>query len=80
MCRRTEEVGPTVGLSRHMHFVGFSNVHIQAPTCDQPFYGYYKKPSHLSHLYYAHRDTEDLFLSCTLRVCTGEFVLFIILV
>ena len=26
MCRRTEEVGPTVGLPRHRHFVGFFNV------------------------------------------------------
>ena len=43
MCRQTEEVGPTVGLPRHIHFVGFSNVQVQAPTRGQPFYGYYKK-------------------------------------
>ena len=39
MCRRTEEeVGPTVGLPRHRHFVGFFNVPVLAPTRDQPFY------------------------------------------
>ena len=39
MCRRTEEeVGPTVGLPRHRHFVGFFNVPVQAPTRDHPFY------------------------------------------
>ena len=32
MCRRTEEVGPTVGLPRHRNFVGFFNVPDQAPT------------------------------------------------
>ena len=35
MCRRTEEVGPTVRLE---HFVGFFNVPVQAPTRGQPFY------------------------------------------
>ena len=38
MCRRTEEVGPTVGLPRHRHFVGFFNVPVLAPTRDHPFY------------------------------------------
>ena len=39
MCRRTEEeVGPTVGLPRHRHFVGFFNVPVLAPTRDRPFY------------------------------------------
>ena len=39
MCRRTEEeVGPTVGLPRHRHFVGFFNMPVQAPTRDHPFY------------------------------------------
>ena len=50
MCRRTEEVGLTVGLPRHRHFVVLSNVQVQALTWDQPFYGYYKKLSHFSHL------------------------------
>ena len=40
MCRRTEEevIGPTVGLPRHRHFVGFFNVPVLAPTRDHPFY------------------------------------------
>ena len=39
MCRRNEEeVGPTVGLPRHRHFVGFFNVPVLAPTRDHPFY------------------------------------------
>ena len=64
MCRRTEEVGPTIGLPCHRHFVGFSNVQYQAPTWDQPFYGYYKKTRPISvTFYYAHGDTEDLFSS-----------------
>ena len=63
MCRRTEEVGPTVGLPRHRHFVGLSNVQFQAPTRGQPFYGYYKN-RHISVTFnYAHGDTEDLFSS-----------------
>ena len=37
MYRRTEEeVGPTVGLPRQRHSVGFLNVPAQAPTPDQP--------------------------------------------
>ena len=31
-------VGPTVGLPRHRHFVGFFNVPVLAPTRDHPFY------------------------------------------
>ena len=51
MCRRTEEeVEHTVGLPRHRHFVGFFNVPVQAPTRDPPFYGYFEKPPHFSHL------------------------------
>ena len=50
MCRRTEEVGPKVGLPSHIQFVGFSNEQVQAPTRGQLFYGYYRKPSHFSHL------------------------------
>ena len=76
MSRRTEEVGPTVGIPRYLHFVGFSNVQVQAPTRGQPFYGYYKKkirPISVT-FYYAHGDTEDLFSSITLRVSTGEFI------
>ena len=30
--------GPTVGLPRHRHFVGFFNVPVLAPTRDHPFY------------------------------------------
>ena len=50
MCRRIEEVGPTVGLPRHRHFVGFFNVPFQTPTRDSPFYGYSEKPPHFSRL------------------------------
>ena len=33
MCRRSEEqVGPTVRLPRHRHFIGFFTVPVQAPT------------------------------------------------
>ena len=35
---RCAEVGPTVGLPRHRHFVGFFNVPVLAPTRDHPFY------------------------------------------
>ena len=38
------------GSQRHRHVVGFFNVPIQAPTHDQPFYGYSKKPPHFSRL------------------------------
>ena len=38
MCRRTKEVGPTVGLPRNRHFVGFYNVPVLAPTRNHPFY------------------------------------------
>ena len=37
MCRRTEEVGPTLGLPCHRHFVGFFNVPFQTPRRDYPF-------------------------------------------
>ena len=51
MCRWTEEVGLTFGLPRHRHFVGFSNVPVQAPTRGQTFYGYFKNPpSYFRHL------------------------------
>ena len=51
MCRRTEEeVGPTVRLPRHRHFLGLLNVSIQAPTWGQPFYGYSEKPPYFSRL------------------------------
>ena len=38
------------GSQRHRHFVGFFNVPLQAPTRDNPFYGYYEKPPHFSRL------------------------------
>ena len=50
MCRQTEEVGPTVGLPCHRHFVGFFNVPVQAQPQGQPFYGYSEKKTHFSHL------------------------------
>ena len=46
ICRWTEEVGPTVGLPRHKHFVGFFNLPVQG----QPFYGYSEKMPHFSRL------------------------------
>ena len=58
MCRRTEEeVGPTVGLPRHRHFVGFFNVPVLAPTRDHPFYMVI--PPHLVAFYDYAGDTED---------------------
>ena len=63
MCRRIEEeVGPTVGLPRHRHFVGFFNVPVLAPTRDQPFYTVI--PTHRPILVAfndTHEDTEDTF-------------------
>ena len=50
MVRRTEDIWPTIGLPRHIHFVRFSNVPVQAPTRGQPSYCYYEKPSYFSHL------------------------------
>ena len=38
------------GCQRHRHFVGFFNVPVQAPTRDQPFYGYFEKPPQFSRL------------------------------
>ena len=71
MCRRIEEVEPTVGLPRHRHFVGFFNVPVQTPTRDPPFYGYSEKiplftviPRNrpiLVAFYDTHGDTEDTF-------------------
>ena len=67
MCRRTEEgIGPTVGLPRHRHFVGFFNVPVLAPTRDQPFYTVI--PTHRPHLvaFYDHAgDTEVHILDLT---------------
>ena len=48
MCRQTEEVGPTVWLPRHRHFVGFSNVPIQAPDTGPPLQRLLRKLSHFS--------------------------------
>ena len=61
--RRTEEVGHTVGAPRHRHFVGFSGMPGRAPTRGQPFYGYYEKPSHFSHLLRRAWGYGDLFSS-----------------
>ena len=63
MCRRTEEeVGPTVGLPRHRHFVGFFNVPVLAPTRDHPFYTVIPTPPpHLVAFYDHAGDTEDTF-------------------
>ena len=49
-CRLTEEVGPTVGLQRHRHLVGFFNLPVQAPTRGQRLYSYSEKPPHFSRL------------------------------
>ena len=67
MCRRTEEeVGPTVGLPRHRHFVGFFNVPVLAPTRDQPFYtGDSDTPPHLVAFYDNAGDTEVHILDLT---------------
>ena len=48
--KRTEEVRPMVGLPRHRHFVRFFNMPVQAPTRDQPFYGYSETPPYCSRL------------------------------
>ena len=47
MCRRIEEVEPTVGLP----FVGFFNVPVQALTQDHPYNDYSEKPPHLVAFY-----------------------------
>ena len=63
MCSRTEEqVGPTVGLPRHRHFIGFFNMPVQAPTQGHPFYGKSEKPPHSVAIYDAHGDTDNIFL------------------
>ena len=38
MCRRTEEVVPTVGLPRHRHVEGFFKMSVKASTRGEPFY------------------------------------------
>ena len=66
MCRRTEEgIGPTVGLPRHRHFVGFFNVPVLAPTRDQPFYKVIPTPPHLVAFYDHAGDTEVHILDLT---------------
>ena len=40
MYKRTEEVEPSVGLPRHIHFIGFFNVSVQALTRYQSFNAY----------------------------------------
>ena len=51
MCRWIEEeVGPTVRLLRHLHFVGFFNMPVQAPIQDQPFNNYSEKPPRFNRL------------------------------
>ena len=50
MCRQTEKIGPTLGLPRHIHFVVFFNVPIEALTLGQPFYGYPEKLFHFRRL------------------------------
>ena len=51
MCRRTEEeVGPTVGLQRHRHFVGFFNVPVLAPTRTTLFIRWFRHTAPFSRL------------------------------
>ena len=61
MCRRTEEeVGPTVGLPRHRHFVGFFNVPVLSAyyiytkeyQCLQMPYNYLRIEVHFFGLYF----------------------------
>ena len=47
----------------HIHFIGFYNVPVQAPTQGQPFYGYSKNRPISVTFYDAHGDIEDLFSS-----------------
>ena len=49
MCRRTEEILPTVRLPQR-HFVGFYSVPVQALTRGHPFYNDSEKQPHFSHL------------------------------
>ena len=71
MCRRTEEgIGPTVGLPRHRHFVGFFNV----PSTDTGptfLYGDSDTPPHLVAFYDHAGDTEVHILDLTPRALTG---------
>ena len=63
MCRWTEEVGPTVGLSRHRYFVRFSNVPVQTRHGANLFTDNTKNRPISVTFYDAHGDTEDLFSS-----------------
>ena len=45
-----KKLGLRSGYQCHIHFVGFFNVPVEAPTRGQPFYGYSKKPLHFSRL------------------------------
>ena len=66
MCRRTEEeIGPTVGLPRHRHFVGFFNVPVLAPTGPTFLYGDSDTPPHLVAFYDHAGDTEVHILDLT---------------
>ena len=63
MCRWTEEVGPTVRLPCHRHFVGFFNVPVQATTRGQPSTVIPRNRPNSVAFYDAHGDTEGLFSS-----------------
>ena len=60
MFRRTEEgIGPTVGLPRHRHFVGFFNVPVPSTDTGPTFlYGDSDTPPHLVAFYDHAGDTE----------------------
>ena len=45
-----KKLNPRSGSQRHRHIVGFFSVPVQAPTRDQPFYGYSEKPPHFNRL------------------------------
>ena len=64
MCRRIEEVGPTVGLPCHRHLVGVLNVPVQALTQGQTFLRLFWETAPFQSLFPdAHEDTEDYFSS-----------------
>ena len=71
MCKWTEEeVGPTVGLPRHRHFVGFFNVPVQY------WHGttLFQRNRPISVVFYdTNGDTEDLFSSLTPRSPQGTY-------
>ena len=48
--------GPTVGLPRYRHFVGFFFKKSARPCTGLHFFGYSEKPPHFSRLYDAHGD------------------------